>query len=369
MSIWDLFDENRVTQAADCIVEVGGREVSQVYPFLIEVEVDTTRNKAGRGHLSFETRRQNDGSWSILDEDIFVPGRTLSIKAGFGPGDDEEIIRGLISKITTSMPQVKGTAGFKVIFQDLSLGLDRTSVYKTWGGDNQPVSDGDILREILGEHQLSFQGGPGQPAIESLEQRHTDICFLKYRARLNGYELTFYPDHVYFGPFRFKEKAQEPIRVYAGRDTNCIDFSLEDDGHKPNKVLLEPPKTEGRGIERIEAVSDLPLLGPIDASEDGDLPEFVWRPVTEAEIEVPIATALAQDLANQYALKVSATGSLDGSLYGHVLRVGLPVMVDGVGERYSGKYYVDNVVHRFSETGYIQNFKLLRNAYGDNYEN
>ena len=61
-----------------------------------------------------------------------------------------------------------------------------------------------------------------------------------------------------------------------------------------------------------------------------------------------------------------AEGELDGSLYGHVLNVGLPVGVDGVGERYGGIYFVDQVRHQFNSEGYRQTFALLRNAYGDN---
>ena len=67
-------------------------------------------------------------------------------------------------------------------------------------------------------------------------------------------------------------------------------------------------------------------------------------------------------------MKITATGELDGTLYGHVLRVGEPVGVDGVGQRYGGIYYVDTVNHRFDIDGYRQTFTLLRNAYGDNLE-
>ncbi|MDQ6966566.1 MAG: hypothetical protein Q9M23_06560, partial [Mariprofundaceae bacterium] len=57
---------------------------------------------------------------------------------------------------------------------------------------------------------------------------------------------------------------------------------------------------------------------------------------------------------------------LDGSLYGHVLRVAEPVGVDGVGSWLGGVYYVDAVSHKFDYNGYRQSFTLLRNAYGDN---
>ena len=65
-------------------------------------------------------------------------------------------------------------------------------------------------------------------------------------------------------------------------------------------------------------------------------------------------------------MKVKATGALDGARYGHVLKVGLPVGVDGVGTRHSGTWYVDKVRHAFDLNGYRQEIELLRNAYGDN---
>ncbi|THB70770.1 MAG: hypothetical protein D6B28_08565, partial [Gammaproteobacteria bacterium] len=77
---------------------------------------------------------------------------------------------------------------------------------------------------------------------------------------------------------------------------------------------------------------------------------------------------LAQAKANELSMKVKAQGTLDGTFYGHVLRVGEPVPVDGIGNWLGGIYYVDNVVHEFSFEGYRQNFRLIRNAFGDNIE-
>jgi hypothetical protein len=88
-------------------------------------------------------------------------------------------------------------------------------------------------------------------------------------------------------------------------------------------------------------------------SRQGEMSEDEWR-------------ARAQRRANDLSLRVKGEGELDGSLYGYVLRVGEPVGVDGVGERYGGVWFVDTVRHRFSSEGYRQSFSLLRNAYGDN---
>jgi hypothetical protein len=76
--------------------------------------------------------------------------------------------------------------------------------------------------------------------------------------------------------------------------------------------------------------------------------------------------AVAQRKANEFSMKVHATGSLDGTAYGHVLQVGHPVAVDGIGSTLGGVYYVDTLNHQFTIDGYVEKFTLLRNAYGDN---
>jgi hypothetical protein len=64
-------------------------------------------------------------------------------------------------------------------------------------------------------------------------------------------------------------------------------------------------------------------------------------------------------------MRIEATGELDGSRYGHVLLTGLPVGVDGAGEKYSGTWYVSAARHVFDADGYRTSFTLIRNGYGD----
>ncbi len=47
-----------------------------------------------------------------------------------------------------------------------------------------------------------------------------------------------------------------------------------------------------------------------------------------------------------------------------MLRPGLPVAVRGAGRQYSGIYYVTQVTHTISRSGYTQRFSAWRNAVG-----
>jgi len=160
---------------------------------------------------------------------------------------------------------------------------------------------------------------------------------------------------------------QETIMVYAGTGTHCYRLSIRDDGHKPDKVAFDRAQTDGAGVVTEVVESDLSLLGSesIDSSGRG-LNDFTWRMSRQGGMSETEWLARAQKKANELSMKVKGEGELDGSLYGHVLRVGEPVGVDGVGERYGGIYYVDTVRHQFNMEGYRQTFTLLRNAYGDN---
>lgn len=121
----------------------------------------------------------------------------------------------------------------------------------------------------------------------------------------------------------------------------------------------------GTELEQETFSPNLTLLGREAASSASmGLAPFVWqmpRPVGSSLEEVRVR---AQAKANENAWKIVAEGELDGSLYGHVLLTHKPVGVYGIGETYSGLYYVDRVTHVFAQAGYRQAFRLLRNATG-----
>jgi phage protein D len=367
MAILDLLTGKSRAPAA-CIITVDGTPLDDLYPVLVSVEVGTSRGEAAAATLIFETRRFEDGSWNVQDLDLLKPWAPIKIEAAFGERT-EEVMRGFILRVDADYPANPGETKLTVTCQDESLPLDRAHVREQWGADG-PLSDGVILATIAGRHNLAPHpdSADGQQGL-SLNQDDTDIKFLKERAEANGYELIFREGTVYFGPMRLTLAPQDNIMVYAGRDTNCINFSLTDDGHLPDKVAYDIAAREGDQTESEEIEPDLELLGTTPAtSADSGLGDFVWRLSRAGESTPEEAAARALAKANENAMKITATGELDGTLYGHVLRVGEPVGVDGIGQRYGGIYYVDTVDHRFDMAGYRQTFTLLRNAYGDNLE-
>lgn len=350
----------------ECIISIDDQEITDLYPFLIEVGVDTSREAASEATLKLETRRDVDGSWIVQDDDRIRPWKQLKIEAAFGE-EVEEVMRGYIREIQVEFPEDSGGTVVTITVQDDSLLLDREHKRRPWGGENTPTTDGAIATQIIGEANQSPEAPPAPGQSVTANQDATDAAFLKSRADANGFELIYREGQIYFGPRRLTAAAQATITVYAGPATNCITFNVQDDGHKPDSAIFEVATEDGDGVDGRPLEPDLDALGPeratsVETLDDG----FVWRISREGESDAANAETLAQEKANENSMKVKATGALDGARYGHVLKVGLPVGVDGVGTRHSGTWYVDKVRHAFDLNGYRQEIELLRNAYGDN---
>jgi hypothetical protein len=156
--------------------------------------------------------------------------------------------------------------------------------------------------------------------------------------------------------------------VYAGRSTNCLSLEITDDGQRPDSVTFDhPPREEGAQPVTETVTPDVATLGASAVADEGASlgTPSVWRVSREGDETEEETRARAQALVNEHSFRIRANGEIDGSLYGHVLKPGRTVTVDGTGTRYGGTYFADKVVHRFSPEGYRQQFELMRNATGE----
>ena len=356
-------------EPAACLMELGeGLENPGPLNGLVKsIEIVTSRTEAAAATIIFEDRRAEDGQFMVADSGLFFRWQPIRLTADF-TSHQEEILRGYITGIKPNFPASGGEVTLELSVLDESALLDRDHMRTVWGADTE-MSDLAILGQLLSATAISSDAecGDGQSS-RTLNQDTTALTFLRDRAKANGYELLFLPGQVYFGPMRLEGEAQAPINVYAGRATNCLNFGVEDDGLKPDAVTYEvAPPDQGATPEAQTISPSVTALGTTPAGNEGaGLATPYTVRVTRDGDEPPEATAArAQAMANAAAFKLRATGELDGALYGHVLRPGRLVPVDGAGVRYGGLYYTDKITHRFTEEGYRQSFELMRNATGE----
>jgi hypothetical protein len=352
-------------QPAECIIKVAGAPIADLYPFVTEVVVEATRDRFAEATITFHSPVDETGYWLVADDPRLQTWADVTIEADFQHGV-EEVLRGVILNVAPSFPSNAGEAVVTVTCRDDSARLDREVRRTIWGEPPVGVSDMLILSTLAAEAGIAVDptSGDGHSNLVVV-QTTSDIAFLKKRAAANGYELIFAGGRVYFGPMRLSLASQPAIMVYAGQDTNCRAFSAKTQGEPRRAVAYAHRDEHGDPGSPVTVEADLPLMGLVPAQGSGTgLAEHVGYLGRDSLADNAQSKAIALGLANKGDMSVEAEGELDGSLYGHVLRVGEPVEVDGVGERYSGTYYVAGVTHRFDARGYDQKFTLLRNALG-----
>ncbi len=356
--------QRQLRDPVECKIIVDGQEVSEFYSYLAEAKVMITRKGAAVAILLFDSIRKENGEWLIQDAGVFVPWKPITILAKFG-SDEKEVMRGYIKGVKADSPQDMGSANVRITCQDESIRLDRDHIRTVRSTVDDPQSDGAIISGIASEMNLQAEVEEGL-VNEALNQDATTISFIRTRAEANGYEFYVRDGTLHFHGIKLEGDPQPPILVYAGDTTNCISFAAHYDGHKPDKVRVITAASEGTENQEDIVEPDLNLLGSQAAnSADAGLTDFIWTMQTPSGATREEVLARAQAAANENAFKIKAEGELDGAMYGHVLLPHLTVTVDGVGSDYGGTYYVDQVEHIFTQDGYRQKFKLLRNAIGE----
>ncbi len=362
-----MTDSQDFRQPATYRITVDGSGIDDLYPYLVDARVQMRRGGPSVCTLTFNTVRLEDSTWSVQDAGVFKPWNDFKIEAYFG-NYEQEIMRGFIRTIKADTPEQMGEAKVTVVCQDESMLLDRNHVRKTWSTEEDPLTDGEIARQIAGENNLDVDAEDGLNNV-SLIQDATSIQLLRDRAQANGFELYVREGKLFSTPPQLDEDPLPPIMVYSGPRTNCLKFSVTHDGHRPDQVGMMRAAQTGTQMEDETLSPDLRLLGKNAATSEGaGLVPFAWQMQRPAGSSLEEALSRAQAKANENAWKIMADGELDGSFYGHVLLTHRLVGVYGVGETYSGLYYVDTVTHVFDQNGYRQAFKLLRNATGQDSE-
>lgn len=362
--VFGLFDQAYI-HPAECIIKVAGEPIRELYPFVTEVKVNATRTRFTEATVTLFSPVDETGHWLVAEHLPFDTWADITIEADFQDAT-EQVFRGVILDFEPSFPTAAGEATVQLVCRDDSARLAREARPRSWGKLPVGTTDAVILRTLAGEAGLSVDpaSGPGQSNLV-LRQNTDDIAFLRSRAIANGYELMFRDGQIYFGPRRLTLKSQPTIMVYAGQVTNCRSFTPSNRGQQRSAFAYARRDKNGDPSTPVTVKADLPLMGTKRAQGRGaGLPDHVGYLGCRTVPDDAQCETIARGHANDGDMSIRAAGELDGSLYGHVLRVGEPVEVDGVGELYSGTYYVDTVTHQFDTHGYNQSFELSRNALG-----
>ncbi|NOS89429.1 MAG: phage late control D family protein [Methylococcaceae bacterium] len=292
-----------------------------------------------------------------IDDELLREGNVVEILIGY-KDNLESIIKGEITglepQFTNDEPPVLTVLGY-------DRGHRMMRKRKTMSFTQ--LKDSDIAAQIAG--QYGFRSNITDTNIQLayvLQHNQTDFEFLRQRAQRIGYELGVNDQTLYFRP---RNNAGQEVLTLT-REVELLEFypRLSTIGQLENVTIQTwDPKTKDVVSSQIaDAASLVNAANPGTGAVRKAFPNNSGGVSTDLAISSQseadqIANAWFKEMALSY---VTGEGLCIGT---PKLRAGSLVSIEGLGARFSGRYYVTGTEHSYKPTkGYRTAFSFKRDA-------
>ena len=296
------------------------------------------------------------------DDSLFDPGTEIDLSMGYyGKNQLELMISGVITALRPAFPAAGQPtltiSGLNLLHKFRGAQQAKTYTNKT---------DSEIAKEIGSRLEVTVRtDAKDEPRHAYLIQDNVyDIVFLMERARANGYDLIVEEPpgsarRLYFGPST--EIRRQTYELIYGRSLIEFQPNLTTANQVGEVVVRGWDPTRKKKIEYRATSAELSTDGlgqgvmPAVQKSFEDRKEIVATRVVESQEE---AKRLAVETLQQIAKGlVTATGSTVGL---PKLRAGSVIDIGGLGERFSGRYFVTDTTHAVGDSGYTTQFGCRR---------
>ena len=294
-----------------------------------------------------------------IDDELFKEGNVVEIQMGYRDRLDTLFkgeITGLEPEFTSNESPVLTVRGY-----DRSHRVMRKR--KTESFLN--MKDSDIVSQIAGNNGLRSDVEDTKVTLAYvLQHNQTDLEFLQQRAHRIGYEVGVNDQTLYFRPRQ--HNGSEILTL--SRDVELLEFYPR----LSTIEQLEKVTVQGWDPQKKEEVTADSQPGDVDSLIDASVsgPEMVKQVFSDKSggttVDMMIGSQAEADQVAQGWFKEMSLQYVvgDGVCIGRSdLKPGIFVNIVGLGERFSGHYYVTGTEHAFiPKSGYRSAFSFRRDA-------
>lgn len=337
--------EERVLQtsrSADLItykILVENEELSSTFQ-VISISVEKELNRIPWAKIVLLDGDPASQDFALSNEDIFVPGKAIEIKAGYH-SDEETVFKGIVICHNLQIRRDKAQLVLECKDEAVKLTVGRKSKYF------YESKDSDILEEIISNYGLETDiEATNAEHQEMVQYRLSDWDFCVTRAQANGKVCVVDDGAVLIKAPNVVQKEELTLTYGA----TILDFDAEIDARNQfSSVTSYGWDIANQDIIEKEAnISEVQLngnLAPSDLSSVIDLEKLELRDGSSNSDAVLQDWANAKSLFNQLA-----------KIRGRVKFQGVPqvkpnttINLAGVGDRFNGKVYVTAVRHQITD--------------------
>jgi phage protein D len=345
-------------------IAAGGKNALDFFADVLELEVEEDHRLASVFKIKFAINKEDDGAWAYLDDDRVKLWQGMKISVNVG-NENVELIDGYVTQIKPHIDPDENKSTLEVWGMDATCLMSLEEKILDWPSKQ----DSDIARQIFSSYALSptvdTTGVIHTEEISTIMQRETDIQFLKRLARRNGFECFVKGMKGYFRKPVLTSAPKLTLAAHFGDQTNLVSFDARVDALRPAKVEMHQIDPIAKEVQSaVVTSSTLKKLGRqgahATAAPNGHVSKmFVKNAVAFNKSEME---NLGGALFDESGWFVEAKGEVETSVYGAVLEARSLVPIKGVGESFSGVYYVTSVKHLIKGRRYAQRFTARRNA-------
>jgi phage protein D len=350
-------------------VKVAGRPQGQdVVRDILQVSYKDNITEIDSFDITINNWDAQTRAFKYSDAALFDPGKELELWMGYYGGDKLRLmVRGQITALRPSFPSGGGStlaiSGLNVLHKLRTKQESHSYEFKT---------DSEIARQVAGRLGIDIKtdSAPDEKRFDYLIQDNQyDIIFLMERARRIGYDL-FVEEQGQNGQagqplLRFGRSLQVRQVTYQltyGR--SLIEFKPDlTTANQVSEVTVRGwDSVNKKKIEQTAKRSEISVKGvgaaggqaAIEQSFNQRKEIVATKPIeSDAEAKTLALRTLEENAKDMVKGSGSTVGLPD-------LRAGSVMQIDGLGKRFSGRYFVTSSTHAMGDGGYTTQFECRR---------
>lgn len=298
----------------------------------------------------------NNADLGLADSELFNVGKNVEIYMGYA-GDLHPMMLGEITAVNPSFP-ADGAPTLQITGYDKSHRMRHNRPERM---TFKYINDSLVAAQIAAENLLIPIVDPAPTIRESIQQTGSDWALLSALAKRNFMQVYVHWDKLYF---RYPRPQMEMVALRWGKNLSSFSPRLSTSGQYGIQVLRG---YDYKLAEKIVAI--LPVMavgGDIDNIIERVGSDFLQQLVQLGRYAIrnkSVSNYLdAAELAKSVLLQL-----LEGLFEGSGSCIGLPqlragdlIEIQGVGQRFGGKYRLSRVTHTIDEGGYQTQFEVTQ---------
>ena len=347
--------------APEFIIEINSREIfAEISKTILSVNIDQELNKTN--NFRFEVQDEfKGGCFQWLGHDLFKYGNNVSIQMGY-VHNMHTMTEGKIQNISANFS--KGTAPtFTVEGSD--------SAYKFLMEKSEAKvfikkKDSEIAREIAQMEKAHLEAVVDETKIvfpsKTKQGGKSYFEFIKDMAKSNGFEFSLSGRKLYF----VKPKKEKDAILTLKWGEELINFRPAlNTAQAITEVVVRSWDRTGKKHIEVKVKSGEETKQEKGKQLASQIAREIYGDVVKVITDRPVSSVKeAREVAKSELKKASAD-----FIKASAETIGIPelkpavfINIEGLGDWFSGKYYIEKVTHRIDNNGYRTNFEASRNS-------